>query len=94
MPKGTIDLHGIDREINAVARKLEAARAGAAAEDREALEALIRGIHDLQARARALCPKVYGVWPLDRPPKPRPPARPRPPRPKPASARRKPTRRK
>lgn len=58
-----IDLHGIDRAIDAVQKKLKGVRRGATEEEQKHIDATIRRLEGVRTTTATICPKVWSVWP-------------------------------
>ena len=64
MAKGeSIDLHGINREIQSVQQRLKAAAAGADAAEKKRISGLVTKLEKIRVSTSKLCPKAWGVYP-------------------------------
>lgn len=58
-----ISLHGINREIQAVQRKLKGVRRTATDQERQQIDGTLARLDQVRGSASAICSKVWSVWP-------------------------------
>ncbi len=58
-----IDLHGINREIQAVQRQLKGVRRTATDQERQEIDGTLARLDQVRASTAATCSKVWSVWP-------------------------------
>jgi hypothetical protein len=64
MAKGeSIDLHGINREIQSVQKRLKDAATAADAAEKKRISGLVSKLEKIRVSTSKLCPKAWGVFP-------------------------------